>query len=476
MRTMKPAFYSLFIAGTMILAACGGAASPTAAPTSAPAAAASDTPAAAAAATDTPAAAVAASDTPAAAATATTAATNTPAAAAAATASPTPEPTSTTRPGATKITIWHQWDGAYLTAIKAVFADYEKAHPNIQIDLSKPNDVQNALNVAIPAGQGPDIIGWANDSIGSQALKGNIVDLGSLGVDEAYMKSIYEPAAIAGVTWKGKIWALPETEEAIALVYNKDLVPDKYLPKDRNDFAGLLQDATQFQKDTGKVLVCNQGFGANDAYHVAPIYFGFGVPEYVDENGQAYMTTTAALKAAQWLADMSKVSLSENSYDICNAALKEGKVGMWWTGPWAIAAIEQNKINYGIFPMGKPFVGIKTMMISRNAVDRGTDKIALDIIKYYTSAEVQKKLALVNKTIPAQTAALQDPEVAKLTAVVGFGAAASQGVPMSPSPFSSAQWDPVGKASTAVWTGAQTPADAMAGAQKAIEDAVANMQ
>lgn len=457
MKNQKLTLGSLFIAASMILAACGGAAT-TAAPTAAPAAA-TDTPAAAAAAaTDTPAAA---------------AATDTPAAAAATTDTPTPEPTATTRPGATKITIWHQWDGKYLDAIKAVFADYEKAHPDVQIDLSKPNDVQNALNVAIPAGQGPDIIGWANDAIGSQALKGNIVDLDSLGVDAAFMKSTYEPAAVAGVTWKDKIWALPETEEAIALVYNKDLVTDKYLATDLND---LLTKATAFQKDTGKPLVCNQGFGANDAYHVAPIYFGFGVPSYVDENGQGYLTTTEAIKAAQWLADMSKVSLKENSYDICNAALKEGKVGMWWTGPWAIAAVEENKINYGILAMGKPFVGIKTMMISKNAVDRGTSKIALDVIKYYTSADVQKKLALVNKTIPAQTAALKDPDVAKLASIVGFGAAANVGVPMSPSPFSSAQWDPVGKASTAVWTGAQKPDAAMADAEKAIDDAVANMK
>jgi arabinogalactan oligomer/maltooligosaccharide transport system substrate-binding protein len=151
-------------------------------------------------------------------------------------------------------------------------------------------------------------------------------------------------------------------------------------------------------------------------------------------------------------------------------------VGAWWTGPWAIAGIEAIKINYGIVKVGKPFVGIKTLMITKNAVDRQQDKVALDIIKYFTSAEVQKKLSLVNKTIPAATVAVKDPEVAKLPAVIGFADAAKVGIPMSPSPYSSAQWDPVGKASAAVWTGAKTPADAMAAAQKAIEDAIAQMK
>lgn len=376
----------------------------------------------------------------------------------------------------TTITIWNQWDGKYLDAITAAFNDYETAHPGVVIDLSKPEDVKNALTVAIPAGEGPDIIGWANDAIGEQALIGNIVALSDYGITSDFLSSTYEPAAVNGVTWMGSIWGLPETQEGIALIYNKDLVTDEYLVKDPLDFDGLLAAAIKFKKDTGNPLICNQGFGANDAYHMSPIYFGFGVPAYVDEEGKAYMDTPEAIAAAEWLKKLSAVSFAENSYDICNAALTEGKVGMWWTGPWAVAGIEESGVNYGILPFGRPFVGIKTLLLTKNAVDRGHTDLALDIMKYFTSAEVQKKLALVNKTIPAATAALQDPEVASLTAVVGFGAALNLGVPMSPSPFSSAQWDPVGNASAAVWTGAQEPAAAMADAQAAIEEKVAGMK
>jgi arabinogalactan oligomer/maltooligosaccharide transport system substrate-binding protein len=97
-------------------------------------------------------------------------------------------------------------------------------------------------------------------------------------------------------------------------------------------------------------------------------------------------------------------------------------------------------------------------------------------MKYFTSAEVQKKLALVNKTIPAQKAAIEDPEVAQLPAVAGYGKALAIGVPMSPSPFSSAQWGPVGRASAAIWTGAQDPQTALKEAQAAILEAVEGMK
>lgn len=377
---------------------------------------------------------------------------------------------------AVTITIWNQWDGAYLAAIEQAFRDYEAEHPNVKIDLSKPEDVKNALTVAIPAGEGPDIIGWANDAIGEQALNGNIVAISDLGVDTAFLEANYEPAAVAGVQWSGMIWGLPESQEGIALIYNKAVVTEEYLPTDPMDFEDLYEKAKKFQEDTGNVLVCNQAFGGSDAYHMSPIYFGFGLPSYVDEEGNAFLDTPEAIAAGEWLKKFATVSYAENSYDICNAALAEGKVGMWWTGPWAVAGIEASGIDYGILPMGKPFVGIKVLMMSKNAVDRGNAEIALDIMKYFTSAEVQKKIALVNKTIPAATAALNDPEVSSLAAVVGFGTALNLGVPMSPSPFSSAQWGPVGDASAAIWTGAQEPAEAMADAQAAIEEAVAGMQ
>jgi len=374
------------------------------------------------------------------------------------------------------ITIWHQWDGKYLEAIQAAFDEYTKLSPNVTIDLSKPDDVANALNTAIPAGEGPDIIGWANDKIGEQALAGNIVDLSTLGITMDFLKANYEPAAVNGVVWSDMIWALPESQEGIALVYNKDLVTAEYLPTDPMNFDDLLAKAEKFYADKGIPLICNQAFGGSDAYHMAPIYFGFGVPSYVDEDGKVYVNTPEMIAAGEWLAKLAKVSLAENSYDICKANLKEGKVGMWWTGPWAIAGIEEDGVNYGILAFGRPFVGIKTLMISKNAVDRGTAEIALDIIKFFTNAEMQKKVALVNKTIPANSAALADPEIAALPTLAGFGASLNLGIPMSSSPYAGAQWGPVGDASKAIWVGAQTPAEAFAAAQKAIEDAIAQMK
>ena len=152
------------------------------------------------------------------------------------------------------ISIWHQWSGDYLVAITDVFTEYMMAHPEVTIDLSKPDDVSAALQVAVPAGEGPDIIAWANDQIGTNALNGNIVALDEFGVDMAFLESTYEPAAVNGVVLDDTIYALPETQEGIALVYNKAVATEEFLPTDPTNFQDLYDKAAAFQTATGNTL------------------------------------------------------------------------------------------------------------------------------------------------------------------------------------------------------------------------------
>jgi arabinogalactan oligomer/maltooligosaccharide transport system substrate-binding protein len=375
------------------------------------------------------------------------------------------------------ITVWHQWSGDYLTSIQAVFDAYTAEHPNVTFDLTKPDAPMDALKVAIPAGEGPDIIGWANDQIGSLALQGYIADLGTLGVDQAFLDNNYEPAAVAGVVWSDKIWALPESQEGIAIVYNKAAASEADFPSDPMDFADLTAKAEAYAAaNAGKFLLCNQGMPGGDAYHIAPVYFGHGVPEYVDDTGKAYLNTPEMIAGGDWLLTFKPFAPAEMSHELCKSMITDGTAAAWWTGPWAIADLETAGIDYGILPMGKPFVGIKTLMISANAVDRGTAEIALDVIKFFTNTENSVDLALANKTIPANTAALADPEVAALATISGFGASLNLGVPMANTPYAGAQWGPVGDATGAIWTGAQTPTEALNAAQTAVEEAIAGMQ
>ncbi len=393
----------------------------------------------------------------------------------------------TARPGPAKtivatttpitITIWHRWEGNDLTAIMDIFIHYMNEHQNVTIVLETPQDIQNALNISIQSGVGPDIISWGNDSIGSFAKNGTITDLGSMGISQDFLADTYEPAAAEGVTWQGKIWALPESEDAIAILYNKAIVSRADFPSDPMDFNGLLARAKAFaEANPGKYLICNQGLGAADAYYEAPIYFGFGVPGYVDDAGKAYLNTPEAIKAGNWIKEFSVYSAKEASSDICAKGIADGTFASWWSDQQALTSFEKAGIDYGILPMGKPFVGVESLMVTQNAVSRGTAATAIDIIKYYTNQANETQLALANQTVPANRAALNAPQIQAQETIKGFGAAASFGLPLETTPYADAQWSPVGEATQAIWNGSQTPEQALNNAQSTIETNIASIK
>ncbi len=378
------------------------------------------------------------------------------------------------------IRVWHGWDGAYYDAIEEVFNEYTE-QTGVQFELVRQDNLSDAMAVAVPAGEGPDILAWVIDQIGRNALVGNIVPITEW-VDEAYLNDNFEPAAANGMVWQGDVWGIPESQEGIALVYNTAVLSEDMIPSDPMDFDGLLAAAQTFREENPEqYFLCNQGVGvtSQDAFHVAPIYFGFGGDDelgYVDDEGNVYIDTPERVEAANWMKELHAVSPEETSHEICLAGITEGTYGAWWTGPWAIASLEEAGVEYGIAPFGRPFASVKLLMMGANAVDRGNEQAVVDFMKYFGSAEVQARLALVNGTVPANTEALNNPDVAATLSSAAFGAALAQGVPMPNTPFIDAQWGPVGAATAAFISDAQTPEEALAEGQVAAEEIVAGMR
>jgi arabinogalactan oligomer/maltooligosaccharide transport system substrate-binding protein len=239
----------------------------------------------------------------------------------------------------------------------------------------------------------------------------------------------------------------------------------------------MLQQAELYQlAHPGVYYLCNQGLGDENAYHASPIYFGHGMSQYggfVDELGNAYMDTPEALDAAEWIDSFRSNGPEQTSHEICRNMLVNGEAATWWTGPWAISELRDAGVDYGIAPVGSPFVGIRSYLLTSNAFDRGHGFQAAEVMKYLGSAPVQVRLALANRTIPANTAALHDPDVQALYEVAQFGAALNLGTAMGNHIYVQCQWGLVGEATMAIWDGTLTPQEAMAAAQAAIEACVA---
>jgi ABC-type glycerol-3-phosphate transport system substrate-binding protein len=197
---------------------------------------------------------------------------------------------------------------------------------------------------------------------------------------------------------------------------------------------------------------------------------------YIDENGIAYMDTAEALAGAQWIDSFRPYGTPNGEHMVCRNELVTGNVAIWWTGPWAIPDLVSTGLDFGIASMGSPFVGIKSYMMTPNAISRNNQPAVAHLLTYLGSPGVQRQLALAIGTIPANSAALADPAVQALYATARFGESLNRGVPMGNSPYIMCQWLPVGEETNAIWQGIKTPQQAMTDAQNAIETCIAGMQ
>ncbi len=398
-------------------------------------------------------------------------ATPTPAAGAGVTPEATPEPTPVVvGTGTNRVTVWHNWAGSYAETITKLIGDWASQN-NVTVELLLVPDLTTKVNVAVPAGQGPDIIAWVNDQIGKNAEIEVIQPLDDKGFDRAYLEQNFVATAVDAMTYRDRIWGVPESMEAIAFIYNKDLVSEAELPKTTDE---LIEKAKAFNDaNPGKYYFVYQA--AADPYHNAPWWYGFGA-YYVQEDGTVGLDTPESIQAGEFLKQLSTIMPQDIDYDVARALFTEGKAAIWMTGPWAIADVEKAGINYGVAPIpvvsatgqpARPFVGVKCMMLAAGAKN---EKAALELMRYYGSAEFQAQMAQANKQVPAN---LQAQEQVKSDPVIAaFVEQTASGVPMPNTPFMDALWGPAGDAQRAIWTGAQPPDQALKDAAELARQAV----
>jgi maltose-binding protein MalE len=374
-------------------------------------------------------------------------------------ASPSDPPPDVLGSGNTKIVVWHRWEGAYYDAIKQIFADYAEAN-GVQIELLLVQDVANKAQLAIPAGQGPDIIAWVNDRLGDSALSEIIQPLDALGIDKAYLDANFAPVAVDAVVYKDQVFGLPESLEAMTMIYNKALISEADLPASTDE---ILSDAAAYNAPPDKYFFVYNAKA--DVYAAAAWFQGAGVT-LVKPDGTTDVGNEKSVAALQLIKQFSTIMPKDTDYGVADTLFKDGKAAIIFNGPWSIADYQAKGIDLGLAPVptvsssgepGAPFVGVKVLMLAAGA--KNPDAAAA-LMKHYGSAEVQAALARVNKQVPANSAA--QAEVKDDPIIAAFIEQAANGRPLPNSEFIAAMWEPFNAMIETVWTGAAEPAQAAA--------------
>lgn len=368
------------------------------------------------------------------------------------------------------VTIWHGWASNYVGPKQAIFNAYMKLHPNVTIKLVQITTgslVQKALT-AVRANNGPDILAWVDDSLGELVDSHTVIPMDQY-ISQSFVNSTYTKAAAQAVQFNGHVWGVPETVEAVTIMYNKKLISASQLPKTTDQMLAFEQSYAQQHPGQYGIVWPTQ-----DAYYNAAWFYGFGA-YYVKPDGTVGLNTSQATAAGNFIASFRPYLPKQLDGTTASALFSEGKAAAIIDGPWAYSQYASKAgidVGFATLPTvtannntpGTPFVGVKSLWVTKNAKDPALDA---DILKFYTN--YQNQLSMIKQTgeIPANQQALNDPAVQSNTAINGFANQAKYGTPLPNTPYMSALWTPVANALTAIWTGTETPAAALANAQTA---------
>ncbi|MEW5870159.1 MAG: extracellular solute-binding protein [Chloroflexota bacterium] len=356
-----------------------------------------------------------------------------------------------------EVTLWHayQTGSAEESTLTELITNAKAQFPDMTINvLQIPFDqIFNKYQQEVAAGGGPDMFVAPNDDLGNW-VRGNFV-LDITDKLAGKLDKVSQPG-VDGMKVAGKMYGVPESAKAVALYYNKSLLPEP--PKSTDEVLQMVKD--------GKSLVNVQG-----AYHLFGWSGAFG-GKLLDDSGKCIADQGGWADFMQYLVDLKAAgAVFEPDYGKAEGLFRQGQAAMFVNGPWALGDYKKDLgDNLGVAPMpagpkgpASPLNGIDGFYLNPNSknVD-GAIELALFLVSKDSSQIYTDKAGHVPIRSDVTSA---DPLIS------AFAQASATGFPRPQSAEFANYWGPFGDMFTKVLEGASTPADGVAEACQAMNSA-----
>ncbi|MEV6764126.1 ABC transporter substrate-binding protein [Streptomyces sp. NPDC051105] len=337
----------------------------------------------------------------------------------------------------TTINFWHAWSApSEVKAVNALIAGFEKAHPNIHVNVVG-NMTDDKMNQALRTGgdKAPDVISsFTTNSVGKFCDSGALVDLNPFfkksGVDP---QTTFPKAMNEYTQFDGNRCSVPLLGDAYGLYYNKTAFKKAGItspPKTWSEFKADAKKLTITQGDGYQQL------GFMPDYHgwetTTEHYLGQFSPTYFDSKGKSNVAKDPAFEKSFTLQKHLVDTLGGyKKLETFRATLGDewgpkhpfqtGQVAMQLDGEWRLgmALDAKPKFDIGVAPMPVPDdqaaqygKGYITGTIAGIAATSKKQNAAWEFVKYIstdTDAVVDFSNAIHN--VPSTLAALKSPKL-----------------------------------------------------------------
>lgn len=321
---------------------------------------------------------------------------------------------------------------------------FEKLHPNVHFqtaDTLPSNDYLAKLSSQVGAGTAPDLfIGWTYQRLVPYAKGGRLFNLKPY-LEKSPAYNEVTPFALASSTVNGGLYAVPLTEDAEIIYYNKAVFKKAGISVPHT-YAQFLSDI-QALKKTGVAPIA---LGNTDSFNGSIIYTmlaerigGFSLYKSTVAEQKSPFDNPSFVKAGADLQQLVKMGAFNSNYaseSIGYAAslLTTGKAGMFVNGTWETYPLYQGLgKNLGWFtlppvPGGKDNSPEQLIELPNNAISISANSPhkaeAVKFIEYMETQGVQLAEAKAGNSIASKyplPASVADPVTASIHAALAQG-------------------------------------------------------
>jgi maltose-binding protein MalE len=372
------------------------------------------------------------------------------------------------------LTLWHAKQDAEGDTLLALIDAFNEANIDVQIEpvFNPSNTLQDSFRTAAGAGEGPDIIIWANDATGDWATQNLIAPISEM-IDSELEEQITE-SAWGTVTYNGEIYGVPFSAKTLTLFYNEALVPDA-----PETWADVVDYSEELAADGFTGMAFQNGF-----FHSAGFLYALD-GALMDEDGNATFPADSEGAEAvdaylQFHADMYQLGQDMDSGIIIdgaspNPAFQQGEIGMVYDGIWNLGQFEQDlgdDLGVALMPaldngeVPALFAQTEAFYFNQNLADTERLEAALAWGAFVTS-EAGQTIAAEGGLLPVNPAVEVESENLQT-----FAEQFALGTPFPNRAEMSCFWGPMQDAITAVSEGGEEVSAARANAYEQVQTCI----
>ena len=349
---------------------------------------------------------------------------------------------------AQNLTVWTHFQDESLTWLQEELANFENAFGvDVEIVFVPVNEMIQNMLLNAPQGTGPDlIVTTPHDQIGQLAEAGVAADMSQYAT-ASYLSDLSEQARLA-FTLGGGLYGLPMYVDGVALIVNRDLVPEG--PETLEEFLAIAQEQTT--DDTFGFLQVQE---VDTFYHNFAWLNGFGGYVFGREAdgdldpSDIGLANEGAVQGAEFIRDLRyeyDLIPAGTDYNVVQGQFLEGNAAMIVNGPWAIPDYLAAGLNIEVLPFPAaedgtefaPFMGVQGVVMNRFSTNRIA---AANLAKWLIRPDAQVSLAEFGGRIPASQSAAE--QVSDDPIISGYARALADATPMPNIPEMGQVWAPM---------------------------------